>query len=226
MRTMIISIALCLTQVLTYAQNEIGFKIGVNINSATINGLSESFTPEVNPTTGFSAGIYTSTTLSNELSFKPEINYSKKGFGLNASTSFDAFGLEIPIGAEAITTINTINAQLPLSYNLVHNDKVDFYVYGGPSIGYAIDAAIQTRANFIFDINIKKFDVNLSEGNNERFEIGALAGLGLGVKTNGGKLLLETEYQHGFNAMVKTPIVNVGAINKGLAFSIGYAFAI
>ena len=53
--------------------------------------------------------------------------------------------------------------------------------------------------------------------------VGALAGIGLGIKTASGKVLFETEYQNGFNSTLRTPVVNVGAINKSFGFSVGYA---
>lgn len=226
MRTLLCMIVGLMTNQLLNAQDEIGFKVGGNINSATINGLTASLTPEVNTYTGFSGGVYYSTPLSKNVHFRPEVNYTQKGFSIDASSSVDLFGIDLPIGVEAVTKINTINLQLPISYSFINNDKVEMYAYAGPTLGYATNAFVQTKANFIFDFNIMKIDINMNDNSNQRFEAGALAGLGLGIKTSRGKILFETEFQHGLNATLKTPIVNVGATNKGFGFSVGYAINI
>lgn len=150
--------------------------------------------------------MYYSTPLKN-VHFRPEVNYTQKGFGLKTHpTSVDLIVIDLPIGVEAITKINTINLQLPISYSFIKElRKVELYAYAGPTLGYATNAYVQTKANFIFDLESPKFDINLNDNSNQRFEAGALAGLGLGIKTSSGKILFETEYQHGLNSTLKTP---------------------
>ena len=61
MRTLLFVIGSFISTLCLHAQSEIGLKLGGNINSATINGLTESLTPQVNTYTGMSVGVYFST---------------------------------------------------------------------------------------------------------------------------------------------------------------------
>ena len=204
------------------AQNSIGFKIGGNTNFASVTGISNSILPEINSYTGFSAGVDANLKMDEKFSFKPAINYTEKGFIMRETTSTDIIGIDLPLGVQANTKVNYIDVNALLQLNYAQSDKFHGYVFAGPTLAYATNASVQTKANFIIDINVKKFDLDLSDDTYNRYEFGVAGGAGIGTSIGKGEIFAEVKYQHGFTDQINNPIFDLGVKNRSVNFGIGY----
>ena len=118
----------------------------------------------------------------------------------------------------------TLHPSLLLKVNL-SDGAVQPYLIAGPSVGYALDGRIRTRATALF--STQPYDVDLNYGGMlNRWDFSAVGGLGLAMDAGAGKFFIEGRYTHGFTRQVQVPIVNVDVRNRGIAASIGYSFPI
>ncbi|MBK8701056.1 MAG: PorT family protein [Saprospiraceae bacterium] len=206
---------------LVNAQTHIGFTMGANTNNAAISGISPSFLPELNPYTGFAASIQASLNIDRHFSFRPSLGYTEKGFIMKETTTTDIIGIDLPIGLQANTRMNYVDLAAALQYDYAKSGGFHGYVYAGPSLAYATSAHVQTKTNFIIDVNVKRFDIDLSDDMYNRMELGAVIGTGIGTTLGKGELFADISYRHGFTDQINDPILDIGIKNRSVQFGIG-----
>jgi hypothetical protein len=199
----------------------IGIRLGGHIANTKTTGLISSLTPEMNNYSGWTAGVFTELPLNQVIAFRPEVNFTQKGFITPIETDIKLFDLDIPIGVTTKTRFNYVEAPLLLQYSPSQGTN-GWYVFAGPSVGYLMHGEIRPVANAIIDINLPKFDIPLSS-TTDRFEVAGVAGLGIQAKVGQGKIFAEGRYQHGLTNVLKNPIVDVKVMNTGFSFAAGYA---
>lgn len=210
----------CTLPLFAQTQIQFGAHAGLHINKVQIDGISESWLPENRYWTGVNAGIHAEIQLTDQLSFRPELNYVEKGFRVREGFEFDLFNIPIPIGAEAITRIQYVEVPLQLKYTLL-DGPVQPYFFGGPHVSYAVDGRIDLRANLILDFNIGSFDIDVTNDLYNQFEVGGLAGAGISVQAGRGNVFIQGSFQHGFTDMLNDPIVDIRLRNKGFNLTAG-----
>lgn len=217
--------ALCLSISQTsFAQVHLGIRGGGNWGFASKPAFLGSLTPTLHPSAGPTGAVFLDIPLSDRVSFRPEVAYVQKGFVVKESLDINLGGFNLPIGARVAYQSNNIEIPLLLKVNL-SDGPVQPYLIVGPSVSYALDGRIRTRATAFF--TTQPYDVDLNYGNMlNRWDVGAVGGLGLAMDAGAGKFFIEGRYTHGFTRQVQVPIVNVDVRNRGIAASIGYSFPI
>lgn len=203
------------------AQSTLTVKGGLLMSNVSVNGIGEAFTPDKAYLPGWQIGLFTELPMSNQLSFAPGIQLAEKGFMAKEGLNVNLFQVPVELGVKAETRIKYLQAPLWLKYNM-GNGPIKGYITGGPTLGYALDGQIQTKANFILDFNVSKHNLNLSKDMYNRFEVGAGIGGGVEFDTGRGSILFEASYQHAFTDILSDPIVDVRVRNQGFGLSIGY----
>jgi hypothetical protein len=208
------------------AQNTIGIHIGSASNSVSLNGLSDIVTPDISTYTGFSGGVDVKLKMDQNFNFKTGLDYRQKGFNSNIGTSIDAGIIDLPIGASANVRVNYIDVPVNLEYNIVNTDKMKVYAFAGPYAAYALNGHIQTKANLLISLNVKRFDINMKSQDYNRFELGANAGGGIETKIGNGSVFGDVSYQHGFSNQMTNGIIDLESKNRSINIAVGYRFNI
>ncbi len=225
MRNLILAAAITFMTGYASAQKQIGVHIGTSTNFIDFDGLSNIITDKISGHTDLSAGIDLRLPMDQNFNFRTGVNYRQKGFNSNIGTSFDIGGLPIPIGAKAQVRVNYIDIPANLEYKIVNKENLKVYAFAGPYAAYSLKGHIQTRANLLFDINVKRFDLDLNNTNQSRVELGANAGGGISTTIGSGNLFAEVNYQHGFTNQMSTDLIALNGKNRTINTAIGYRFA-
>ena len=185
------------------AQFSLGVKAGADI--ATVKGpdflTGIEFIPNFQNVVNAQFGVVSEIELSPYFAFQPELVYTKKGFKLDESYDLNLFDIPVPIGATAITTFDYLQMPL-LAKAKFGNDIVEGFVFAGPTLGYAIDGNITTRARVLIEFDLFDTDLDLDNLGYERFEVAGTVGGGIAFNTPGGKFMLDARYNHGFHRSI------------------------
>lgn len=208
------------------AQTTITGVIGIHSSSTTANANISSGTADLlnlKPITTFTGGIQIDQALDKRLSLSTGIHLRKKGFKVSESTSVNVIGLELGVGASAVTEINYIEVPVMLKLNLANSPYVQPYIAAGPSLSYATKGTLDARANAILDFNVYSTDLNLSSDDYNRTQLGGNAVGGVLIPYGAGHWTAEVGYSHSFTDLVSEDfLVDAGGQHSGWTFSVGY----
>jgi hypothetical protein len=205
------------------AQKYIGLRLGGHIADAKSTGLTSLLTPQMNRYNGWTVGATAELPISTDISFRPEINYTQKGFITPISTDIELFNLDLPIGIKTKTRLNYIETPLLFQYSPKGGDN-GWYIFAGPNIGYLANGQIRPVASVLIDVNLPKISIPLSTVA-DRWEIAGVAGIGIKVPAGHGKIFVDARYQYGFTNVLRNPIVDVKVMNTSVSVAAGYAYA-
>jgi hypothetical protein len=222
MHYLLIAAGLFLAQI-SFAQVEIGAKAGVSFADVRADGINfgNNF---LDPRTiaGVTAGLYSEIPMGSGFYFAPEVRYAQKGFSVRESMDLHVFGLDVPIGAEAVTRMHYIDVPLALKYR-IGEGAVQGYLKAGPTLGYAVGGSVTTRINSIIDIKVAEIDIDPQGEMYNAFEVGGMVGAGLEIPTARGKFFVDASYTHGLTNIFDVPVVDLRVKNKAFGVGIGYA---
>ena len=205
------------------AQTTLGGRAGVNIGLASVDGLANIITPDIQPLNTFTGGITINHRLDERLSVTSGIHYKRKGFIVEEMVGVDVFGVDIPVGGSLQTSLDYL--EVPLLLNLAFNrdSKVQPYLEFGPAFSYAIQGELQPRAQVIIEINLPTIDLDLTKDIYNRFEVAGQAVGGIKIPYGAGEFDLGVSYTHAFTDMLKDPALNVEIRNFGIGIHAGFA---
>lgn len=210
--------------VASYAQVSVGIKAGVNLADTRINGLFDNNLPDQNMYPGFTAGIIAELPLFSGFAFRPELNYTQKGFITDISVAeLELIGIDVPIGASAKTRFNYVDMPLLVKYS-TGTDLAKVYLIAGPTVGYTLNAHVRPVTNFLININLPRVNIPLENDIYQKWEIAATLGLGGEIKVGQGKIFGDARYNLGITNMLQDPVIDFRAKNQGLAITAGYAY--
>ncbi|QIP17504.1 PorT family protein [Spirosoma aureum] len=208
----------------SFAQVQIGIRGGANWGFASKPDFLGSLTPSLHPSAGPTGAIFLDIPVSDRVSFRPEVAYVQKGFVVKEGLDLNFGGFTLPLGARIAYQSQTIEIPLLAKINL-SDGAVQPYLIAGPAVSYALDGRVRTRATAL--ITTQPIDVDVNYGNMlNRWDVGAVGGLGLSMDAGVGKFFIEGRYTHGFTRQVQVPVVNINTRNRGVAVSLGYSFPI
>jgi len=209
---------------LSTAQVNIGIKGGLNFSDANADVFIDAVNDAPSTYTSFVVGGLAEIPINQHFAFQPELIYSRKGFTVDEGTSFNVFGLDVPIGAKATTSINYIETPLVAKVKLGQG-RTKIYGIAGPSIGYATSARIQPKVTLLIDFNLPEVNINLSDNMYNRTEFSGILGGGAEYATTTGKLFTDIRYQHSFSNILNNPIADLSVKNSGFQWTVGYSHA-
>lgn len=216
-----LAIAVLMLSHSSFAQVSIGLKTGVNIAGAHVSGPINDFLPELESNTGFTAGLWSEIPMLNGFSFRPELNYTQKGF--RAMGNIDFLDINAPVGLGVRTRMNTIETPLLFKYSQ-GNDIAKAYIILGPTVSYTTDAFATPIARFIIDFNIPNQKIDLSNDVYRRWELSGTIGLGGELKAGQGKVFGDVRFNQGISTLLNNPIIDLDIRNRSWGVHVGYAY--
>ncbi len=212
-----------LFQLPSFAQVQLGFKVGVTNNTIQDNLEIGNF-KAAKPINTLSYGLLLDIPVSNNFGFQPELNYVQRGFKVQEGIGLDVINIPLELGVKLVTKVHQINMPLLAKYEF-GNERVKAYVVGGPELGYSVNGNFKTQAHVIVDITLVNEKLNFGNaGFVERFEVGATAGGGVAFNTGLGEVFFDARYYHGLTDLVELPIVDIPLKNRSFQFNVGYKF--
>jgi hypothetical protein len=205
------------------AQTYVGLKLGGNFANTRTTGLTSALTPDMGIYNGWIVGATGEIPLSPDVAFRPEINFTQKGFITPISTDIKVFNLDVPIGIKTKTRFNYVETPLLFQYSPKGGDN-GWYIFAGPSVGYLAQGEIRPVASILVDINLPIIPLPLNSVA-DRWEISGIAGIGITVPAGHGKIFVDARYQYGFTNVLRNPIIDVKVLNTGISAAAGYAYA-
>jgi hypothetical protein len=206
------------------AQLQVGVRGGVHGASASLPEGFASFRSQLEPTYGATGGLFLEVPLSDYVSFRPEINYLRKGVSVSESFDLDLGVVNLPLGATVAYQSQQIQVPLLAKFTL-GDGAVRPYILAGPAVSYAFDSRVRTRATALF--STQPMDLDLGTGGMlSDWDASAIGGLGLSFPAGSGTFFAEARYEYGFTRQIQVPILNVNVRNRGASVSLGMTFPI
>jgi hypothetical protein len=204
---------------------QVGIRLGANMNNIRFTGIQSDFNPETSFKTGFAGGITYEHDLGSKFSLQSGVVYIQKGFiyGLEQSTTLG--GVKIPLSASIHQNSNFLELPLILNYKL-GNEKLGFYVGAGPSIGYALNGSVVAKTSAIINLNVYEVPINYSNDNISRWDLTGNVNGGLKLKAGSGHINFGITYQHSFSSAANINMVDLKLQNSGIITQLGYSYTI
>jgi hypothetical protein len=161
--------------------------------------------------TGFFAGGYSTTPLSEVVSIEPALYYSQKGYELRGNLNFK--GMDF-LGASAKAQLNSHYVDLPV---VVKANLAGFQVFAGPQVSYLLKSDLRTTAGML-GINLLNRNMDATQQFN-RWDVGVTGGVGYQF-TNGVNLM--ASYDHGLSRVDANQ--NLNAYNRAVKIGVGFTF--
>ena len=211
---------------LSYAQTAVTGMIGVH-SSNTSNNLalgddSGAFLSS-KPITSLTGGIIVDHALDNNLSLSSGVLLRRKGFQVAEGVSFNLLGIDLGVGASAVTQVQYVEVPLMLKAHLGNSSAVQPYIGLGPSISYAAAGSIDTRANAIISFNVSSTPLELSSNNYNRWQLGGNAVAGVKVPYGSGHWMIEGGYNTSFTELISEDfLIDAGGKHNGWTLAVGF----
>ncbi|MBR9920264.1 MAG: PorT family protein [Bacteroidetes bacterium] len=202
------------------AQISLGVKGGLNVATIHapefVNELVE-FRNVKNPT----IGVVSEFGFGQHFALQSELNFTTKGFKLDEGFDVQLFDIDVPLGVVAVSEFRYLELPL-LAKAKFGNDRVEGYVYGGPTLGYAVNGKLTTRAKVFVEFDLFDTKLDLDNIGYERFEVSGTIGAGVAFKGAGGKFFLDARYNHGLTEVYDVPLIAEQVENRNVNLTAGY----
>jgi len=203
------------------AQVSLGVRAGVNNSNVIIPSIISSVGLSPSFLKGYSLAAVAEISINDNFAFQPELAYTQKGFEARIGQDVELFGINVPLGLKATTTINYLELPL-LAKAKFGNQSVQGYITAGPTLGYATNGNFKTKATFLIDIPLTNTDIDFEALNIDRFELAGTVGAGIQFNTNSGNLFLDARYTHGISKIDNISFVDLKLRNQGVGINAGW----
>lgn len=211
---------------LSYGQTTVTGMIGVHTSNTSTNlalGNDSGALLSSKPITGFTGGVIVDLALDNLLSISTGVLARRKGFKISEGTAIDLLGIDVGVGASAITQVDYLEVPLMLKANLGNGQRITPYIGVGPSVSYATTGSIDTRVSAILNFNVSSTPLELSSPNYNRWQLGGNAVAGVKVPYGTGHWMLEGGYNTSFTDLISDDfLIDAGGKHSGWTLSVGY----
>ncbi|MEP7268473.1 MAG: outer membrane beta-barrel protein [Saprospiraceae bacterium] len=222
MKTKLFTFLMITASLPLFSQNGLEISVGPGFTNITLNGLNKSLRPHTDLHPGIQASVLYNQMIGEGFSIAAGVSYKQKGFIISESMNTTILNIPLKLGVSAATTINYAELPITLKYTLPSENGVKISAYAGPSVGYALDGNIRTRANMLIDLNISKTNLDLTDPIYNRVELGANMGIGAALPMRSGNLVVGIQYNQGFSRVIDNTLLDFKARNYGFGASIGY----
>lgn len=211
----------------TFQNAKAQFQIGVETNSSWSNmNIQGDGNLLSNPKlyNGIKTGISVAYPIYAGLGIESGLYYHRTGFKVSQALDFDVYNFPIKAGVTAIPQFHYL--ETPLLLNYTFGDKIQGTIGFGPYVGFALDGEIKTRANFLVDFNLGKYDLNLRNDIFNQTEIGLMGKAEMKIPIQNWAIKFNGQFQHGLNDLSDEPILNIQTRRYaiGLGAGVSYTF--
>ncbi len=211
---------------LSYGQTTVTGMIGVHSSNTSTNlalGDDSGAFLTSKPITSFTGGIVVDQALDKTLSLSSGVLFRRKGFQVAEGVSFNLLGVDLGVGASAVTQVQYLEVPIMLKVHLGNSNIVQPYVGLGPSISYATSGSLDTRANAIISFNLSSTPLELSSNNYNRWQLGGNAVAGLKIPYGSGHWMVEGGYNTSFTDLISDDfLIDAGGKHSGWTLAVGF----
>ncbi len=225
MRNLTLILFFSLFAATAFAQTTIGVRAAYGQSNVRSAASLDLVTDQMDALGVVSYGVFAEIPLTPVISFRPGLDYTKRGTQVSLTEDVTLAGIPLPVGAQAETRFSYIDAPLLFQFNLPTESGFQPYAIAGPSIGYATGGKVTTSARAIIELDLFSTDINLDAIDYNRTHV-ALVG-GLGAKARLGQnaaFFVEARYEHGLSQPYDVPLVQdkVGFQNWNLGAGVSF----
>ncbi len=201
------------------SQIVVGTKAGISNSHIDFGGVIGDFLPGTSSFNGISAGVFVDLPLSKRFSISPEFLYTAKGSMYNPNTSIGVLGTDIPVGIKVTNRVNYFEAPILLKYK--HRvGPFNLIAESGVNLAYAKSASLREEATVLFDFGIAEQNIDMNSSFVNRFDTGAILGLGADYEVSNDILLgANFRYNHSFRDFIDLDAA-ADAKNRGISMYI------
>lgn len=211
---------------MSFAQNSIG--ISTNMNFATISesGLDNNKDFLGMETANFGTiGINYQRSLDPNWTFVTGLNYARRGGKSKVTENVTLFGQDFEIGARLVHRMAYLEVPALFKYKFNSNkSKVSPFIFFGPQFSYETGYEIGVKAHILVDINLFDYDVDISNGLFNRYDISAVAGGGLAIPIKSGEINLNASYVYGFTDLLDDPVIDFNLKHRNIRVGAAYYY--
>lgn len=218
---------LLLASSLSFAQATFGLRGGFGQSGVRSGAAFDLVTDQLENTSVTSFGVFAEVPISPIFSFRPGLEYTQRGTEVGLTEDLSLLGVALPLGAQAETRFNYLDAPLLLQVNLPTESSLQPYAFAGPSLGYAIGGKLRTTARALIEFQLSETDIDLESINYERFHVAAMGGVGAKATFgNGMSGFVEARYEYGLSQPYDVPLATDKVGFRGWNLGAGLAFAL
>lgn len=232
MRTILTTLCLLFFASLMTAQEAarattIGIRAGYGTSNIRTDSELDVIADRFDNASALSFGVFASIPLGNVFSLRPGLELNRRGTVLSITDDQEVFGINLPLGAQAKTRFTYLEVPLLVQATLPTAGVFKPYVFGGASIGYAVNGNVRTTATAIFEFNLMTSEIDLDAINYERFNVAAMGGLGVRAELSTGfNVFFEGRFEQSLTEAYDVPLLTAKTGFKGLNFGAGVSFAL
>lgn len=208
------------------SQFSIGTHAGVDINNIQITGIPETLTELKQNTSFATVGIHGAYALTPSVAIKAELNYSKKGFEIDQTINRSLFGINIPIGIKARTSLAVIESPLVVAYTKP-TGSVNLFIEGGPVFSYATSGRVEPVGALGLDFNLPDLPIEFSGDGYNRMGVGGALGIGISKDISEQMSIFgRTRYTHSFTDLLNNPLIEMKTRANTVHLGIGLSYTL
>jgi len=208
----IVNFLLFLFMLIGQMDAQIGVRVATNIANFNVSeDLGDA--AELNYKMGFGLGVYYKVALDENLSFQPEINYVQQG----AKIGGEEQGFTVSGGFQ----INNIQIPILAKYQFGDPDRVNFFVEGGPYVGFGIGKGKQETC---FDGDCDEDEISYGNSDDDDIknpDFGIQLGGGININS---KLSFDIRYVYGIQNLINESDEDDFLRNTAFNIGVGYSF--
>ena len=106
------------------------------------------------------------------------------------------------------------------------NGPVTGYLAAGPQLGYALNARVRTRADFLVDLQLTNVPIRFRGDTFERIDLSGVITAGAEFATGSGKIFFDVRYNQSFTDAFNVPVIDLNIRNHGFGLGAGYRIAL
>ncbi|EJF09024.1 MULTISPECIES: porin family protein [Pontibacter] len=184
-----------------------GPRVGATFSKISLSdGDGNELEDELKYTPGLQVGVVANFNVSELLSIQPELLFVQKGYKLGDSDTHikgTSNYIEVPVLAK-------------ITFG---SEQVKGFVTGGPTVGYLASGKMSMKYD-----GTKASDSYEFEDEDNRMELGASFGVGLGYNLGAGALNLDVRYGLGLTSLYEVESGESKSRNRVLGVSVAYLF--
>ncbi len=209
----------------TFAQNSGGISAGINYANISQNGINTSEFSGLNNYTFGTTGIIYGRDLDNHWTLLTGINYSRRGAQSKFEKGVTVFDNTYDIGAKLVHKMDYIEIPVLFLYKFNSGENIFTpYIFAGPQFAYESAYNIDIKAHLLIDINIYKYNVNLSNNIFNRYDLSAVGGAGASFPVRSGSINIDARYIYGISDILDNPLLDLNLKHRNLRMSISYMY--
>jgi len=224
-RAIYLAIIAMFFSVFAFSQNSVGLSTGFNFANISQNGFDNGEFSGLKHSTFGTIGLVYKRSLDNNWSLSTGFNYSRRGAQSSITEGVVLYGKTFDVGAKLVHKMDYLELPLLFEYRFNGNNTgFSPYVFAGPLLSYERGYNIAVKAHVLIDINLFNYNVDISNGLFNRYDLSGVAGAGLSFPVRTGTINLDARYIYGFTDLLDNPILDFNLKHKNIRLGVSYMY--